>query len=194
MRVGVIGAGVTGLVAAYELARAGHQCDVYERWPGLGGQAATLDVGGGQLLERYYHHLFMSDHHMVGLYDELGMPEAIDWRVSRVATFAAGKSYPFTSPLHLLRFKPLSPLARLRLGAAIVWLQKGRHTVDEFEHITARDWIRRHMGEEVWQKLWGPLLHAKFNSRGDDVSMAWLWRKLTLRREIKGKQTRQEFL
>ena len=22
-------------------------CDVYERWPGLGGQAATLDVGGG---------------------------------------------------------------------------------------------------------------------------------------------------
>jgi hypothetical protein len=29
--------------------------------PGLGGQAATLDDGGGHLLERYYHHLFTSD-------------------------------------------------------------------------------------------------------------------------------------
>ena len=61
MRVAVIGAGVAGLTAAYRLTLAGHVCDVYERWPGLGGQAATLDVGGGVRLERYYHHLFPSD-------------------------------------------------------------------------------------------------------------------------------------
>ena len=48
-------AGVAGLVCAYRLTQEGHVCDVYERWPGLGGQAATLDVGGGVLLERYYH-------------------------------------------------------------------------------------------------------------------------------------------
>ena len=35
MRVAVIGAGVTGLVAAHRLSQAGHVCDVYERWPGL---------------------------------------------------------------------------------------------------------------------------------------------------------------
>ena len=68
MRVAVIGAGVTGLVAAHRLSQAGHVCDVYERWPGLGGQAATLDVGGGHLLERYYHHLFTSDRHIAELY------------------------------------------------------------------------------------------------------------------------------
>ena len=71
MRVAVIGAGVAGLVAAYRLTQEGHVCDVYERWPGLGGQAATLDVGGGDLLERYYHHLFTSDRHIVDLYDEV---------------------------------------------------------------------------------------------------------------------------
>ena len=38
----MLGAGVAGLVAAYRLTQAGHVCDVYERWPGLGGQAATL--------------------------------------------------------------------------------------------------------------------------------------------------------
>ena len=50
MRVAVIGAGVAGLVCAYRLGQEGHTVDVYERWPGLGGQAATIDVGGGQLL------------------------------------------------------------------------------------------------------------------------------------------------
>ena len=78
MRVCVAGAGVAGLVCARELARAGHTVDVYERWPGLGGQAATLDVGDGVLLERYYHHLFTSDRHIAGLYRELGMPDGIE--------------------------------------------------------------------------------------------------------------------
>jgi len=77
--VAVIGAGVAGLVAAHELAKDGAEVHVYERWPGLGGQAATLDVGGGVLLERYYHHLFTSDHHIAGLYRELGMHHGIEW-------------------------------------------------------------------------------------------------------------------
>src|SRR4029079_15343597 len=41
---------------------------VYERWPGLGGQVATLDVGAGEPPERYYHHLFTSDRHIAALY------------------------------------------------------------------------------------------------------------------------------
>ena len=64
MRVAVLGAGVTGLVAAYRLGQRGHACDVYERWPGLGGQAATLEIDGGVRLERYYHHLFTTDVHI----------------------------------------------------------------------------------------------------------------------------------
>ena len=71
MRVAVLGAGVAGLVCAHRLSQAGHVCDVYERWPGLGGQAATLDVGGGHRLERYYHHLFTTDRHIAALYDEV---------------------------------------------------------------------------------------------------------------------------
>ena len=66
----MIGAGVAGLVAAHRLTGGGHRVDVYERWPGLGGQAATLDVGRGHRLERYYHHLFTTDREIVALYDE----------------------------------------------------------------------------------------------------------------------------
>ena len=159
MRVAVIGAGVAGLVCAYRLTQEGHAPDVYERWPGLGGQAATIDVGGGHLLERYYHHLFTSDRHIAELYDEL------EWRPSSMAFFLEGRSWPFTSPLHLLRFGPLSPPARIRMGLAVLKLQRSAHEVGPFESITARDWIRRSMGEQPYEKVWGPLLRGRSEER-----------------------------
>jgi protoporphyrinogen oxidase len=194
VRVAVIGAGVAGLVCAHRLGQEGHRCDVYERWPGLGGQAATLDVGQGHLLERYYHHLFTSDRHIAELYDELGMPDELEWRPSSMAFFLEGRSWPFTSPLHLLRFRPLSPAARLRMGLAVLKLQRTAREVGPFEGITARAWIRDAMGEQPYEKVWGPLLRGKFGDRADDISMAWLWGKLTMRRKLEGKEARQELL
>ena len=194
MRVGIVGAGVAGLVTAYRLAQAGHSCDVYERWPGLGGQAATLDVGEGHLLERYYHHLFTSDRHIVALYEELGMPGEIEWRPSSVGMFTDGRAYPFTTPVDLLRYSPLSLPSRARIGLAVVWLQRRHRDVAPFEHITARSWVERAMGREVWEKVWGPLLHAKFGDHAEEIAMAWLWNKLTARRQIKGREARQELL
>lgn len=194
MRVAVVGAGVAGLVCAHRLGERGHACDVYERWPGLGGQAATLDVGGGHRLERYYHHLFTSDRHIAGLYDELGMPGELEWRPSSVAFFLEGRSWPFTAPLDLLRFRPLSPVSRVRMGLAVLRLQRGANEVAPFEAETARAWILRAMGEEAYLKVWGPLLRGKFGDRADDISMAWLWGKLTMRRRLAGREARQELL
>jgi protoporphyrinogen oxidase len=193
-RIAVIGAGVCGLVAARELTQQGFRCDVYERWPGLGGQAATLDVGGGVLLERYYHHLFTSDRHIADLYRELGMPDAIEWRPSSVAFFCEGRSHPFTSPLDLIRFSPLRVRSRVRMGLAVLALQRRHTAVEPFESQTAREWIVHSMGSDAWQKVWGPLLRGKFGSRAEDISMAWLWGKLTVRRQIKGQEARGEVL
>jgi protoporphyrinogen oxidase len=194
VRVGVIGAGVAGLTAAYRLTQRGHVADVYERWPGLGGQAATLDVGDGHLIERYYHHWFTSDRHIVGLCDELGIGDEIEWRESSVGMFADGEAHPFTTPVDLLRFAPMSPLARVRMGAAVVWLQRRHPTVDPFHDMTARSWVERVMGRQAWDKVWGPLLHAKYGDRADHIAMAWLWGKLTTRRQIKGQEARKELL
>jgi protoporphyrinogen oxidase len=194
VRVAVIGAGVAGLVCAHRLGEAGHTCDVYERWPGLGGQAATIDVGGGHLLERYYHHLFTSDRHIAELYEELGMPGELEWRPSSMAFFLEDRSWPFTTPMHLLRFGPLSPFSRVRMGLAVLKLQKTARDVAPFEQMTAREWIRRSMGAQPYDKIWGPLLRGKFGDRADDISMAWLWGKLTMRRKLEGKEARQELL
>jgi protoporphyrinogen oxidase len=50
------------------------------------------------------------------------------------------------------------------------------------------------MGRGPWRKVWGPLLRGKFGTRAEDISMAWLWSKLTLRRQLEGDEARQELL
>jgi protoporphyrinogen oxidase len=194
VRIAVLGAGVCGLVAAHRLARAGHAVDVYERWPGLGGQAATLDLGDGHRLERYYHHLFTSDRHIADLFAELGMADAIEWRPSSVAFFARGALHPFVTPLDLLRFRPLSPVARVRMGVAVLALQRLASDRGPYERVTARAWIERRMGRQAWEEVWGPLLRGKFGERADRIAMVWLWSKLRLRRSVSGEDVRQERL
>jgi protoporphyrinogen oxidase len=191
VRIAVIGAGVCGLVAAYRISAAGHEVDVYERWPGLGGQAATIDVGGGHLLERYYHHLFTTDRHIARLYDELGMPDELEWRPSSVAMFAHGRQWPFTTPADLLRFGPMPPFDRVRMGLAVLALQRLANDRAPYERITARAWIEKRMGGAAWREVWGPMLRGKFGARADDIAMVWIWNKLRLRR---GEDAREEHL
>src|SRR4051794_32711051 len=150
LRIAVLGAGVTGLTAARRLTLEGHTVDVYERWPGLGGQAATIDVGGGVRLERYYHHLFTSDRHIAALMDELGLGEDLEWHASSTSVLAGGRQWPFTTPLDLLRFGPLPFAQRVRMGAAVVVLQRFRRRAEPFESVTAAAWVRSRMGEDAW--------------------------------------------
>ncbi|MGI8460530.1 MAG: FAD-dependent oxidoreductase [Solirubrobacterales bacterium] len=192
MRVAVLGAGMAGLAAGHRLTKLGHEADVYERWPGLGGQAATIDVGDGVLVERYYHHLFTSDQEIHDLAAEIGV-ELERWP-SSVAMLAEGELHPFTGPLDLIRYSPMSPLARLRMGLAVVWLQKRANSVEPFESQTIKQWVVRAMGPQAWEKIWEPLLWGKFRDQADEISMSWLWAKLRNRRQVSGEEAKGEIL
>ena len=194
LRIAVLGAGVTGLTAARRLTLEGHAVDVYERWPGLGGQASTLDVGDGVRLERYYHHLFTSDRHIVALLSELGLADELEWRDSSTSFVIDGHQWPFTTPGDLLRFGPLPVSQRLRMGAATLVLQRGRERPERYERVTAARWIRSRMGAQAWDQVWGPLLRGKFGARAEEIAMVWLWSKLRLRRQMRGSEVRCERL
>ena len=108
------------------------------------------------------------------------MPDELEWRaVLRRVLRSTGRSWPFTTPLRPAALPPLSPRSRLRMGLAVLRLQRGGDDVAPFERMTARDWIVGAMGAEAYAKVWGPLLRGKFGDRADDISMAWLWGKLT---------------
>lgn len=188
----MVGAGITGLVAARELANRGAHVEVFERWPDVGGQVSTLDVGGGVRLERYYHHLFESDTEMAALHERF-LPGELEWHRSTVGIFAGGRVWPFTTPLDLARYGVLPAADRVRLGVAV--LRLGRmtdwHAMDD---ISALVWLRRHCGDRASELVWAPLLLAKFGDDAESVPLAWLWSKLRLRRRLEGRGAGQEVL
>jgi len=178
-RIGVIGGGYAGLTAAYELQKRGHQVTVLEKYGTWGGQAATLPLLDTRI-EYFYHHLFGSDTHILGLMDELEISDQLRWIESKVGWFSDGHIYDLVSPLDLIRFGPLSLFNRIKLGLMYLYLPRVKDW-RSLERITARDWILRYMGQEIYEQFWGPLLRGKFGDMADQVSMTWLWGKIKVR-------------
>lgn len=176
MKVAIIGAGATGLAAARDLLRAGHEVLVADAATELGGLAGSLDVDG-QAVERYYHHVFKSDRHFLGLADELGMSDDLVWATPSTGIFYAEKRYAFGTAAEMLRFPPLTLGQRLRFAASSALLKAARRG-EPFARYTALEWLRRFAGAEVTTVVWEPLLRGKFGTRADEVSMAWLWARV----------------
>ncbi|MBI3952979.1 MAG: FAD-dependent oxidoreductase, partial [Chloroflexi bacterium] len=179
MRFGVVGGGIAGLTAAYELLKKGHQVTLFERGANLGGQVATFPVGGSRL-ECFYHHLFTSDREIVGLIEELGLGDKLRWLPSKVGLLYDGRIYDFTTPLDLLRFQPISLLDRLRLGLVTMYLRRYKQW-PKLEPYTAKEWISKYVGRRNYEVVWGPLLRGKFGEHYDKVGMVWFWGKIYLR-------------
>lgn len=183
-RAVVIGGGVAGLAASYELLRAGHRVSLHEAGDQFGGQVRTFEIGGGRL-ESFYHHLFRSDEDIVELIEDLGLGDALEWIPSSVGLAAGSRIYPFSGPVDLLRFTRVSLWTRLRLGLAALWLRR-QSDWRRYEGQRARDWIVRAVGQEGYDAVWGPLLRAKFGIHADEISMVWFWGKIYLRFASRG--------
>jgi protoporphyrinogen oxidase len=179
MKVAIVGGGVAGLTAAYRLIQGGHEVAIFEAGPELGGLVRTFDAGG-EPLECFYHHIFTTDTTIVDLINELALGDRLVWRDSKVGFFHGGKIWPFVTPLDLLRFRPLPLLDRIRVGLTGLYLRRQKNW-EGYEKVTAWEWIRRHVGQNGLNVIWGPLLRGKFADQAEEVAMAWLWSKIRLR-------------
>jgi len=179
MRIGIVGGGLAGLTAAYELGKQGHEVAVYEREPELGGQAATFEVGGGRL-EVFYHHVFASDVDIISLANELDLGDRLLWLDSRVGFFHEDKVYDFVTPGDLMRFSSVSLVDRLRLGLISLYLRRYK-SWKRMEGTTAKEWLLKYGGRRNYEVVWGPLLRNKFGASSDEVGMVWFWGKMHLR-------------
>jgi len=175
----VVGAGLAGLTAAYRLAIAGQKPLVLERYQSAGGLARAIEVEG-EAIDALYHHIFSGDEAYIALAAELGLEQEIEWLPSKMGVFTEGRLWDFGTPASLLRFRPLSFAAKTLFAAWTLYLQRVKRP-GKFEDLKASQWIRTHMGEEVWEKIWGPLLKQKFAEMAEEVAMVWLWRKISLR-------------
>ncbi len=182
MRVAIIGAGVAGLTAAYELAKAGHAVSVYEAAPQAGGLASGFrDARWAWPLERFYHHLFETDRAIRGLVAEIGFGDKLFFRSPVTAQWWHGRGYPIDGVLPVLRFPALPFHDRLRLGMTVAYLKYGLRDWRPLERTTAAAWTRRWMGETVYRVFIHPLLEGKFGPYAEEVNMAWLWARFKAR-------------
>lgn len=180
--VAVVGAGIGGMAAAYDLARVGRRVTIYEAADHVGGLASGFkEPGWDWSVEKYYHHWFASDRHMLGLIDELGWRDQVIFPRPYTVVHHEGKFYPFDSILQALLFPGLGwGLDKVRFGLVGLYLRLTdnwrvleKHTVDQ--------WMRRWAGDRVYEKMWRPLLVGKFGPYHKKVNMAWMWARLKAR-------------
>lgn len=176
-RIGIIGGGVAGLSCAWFLKQQGYQPVVFEASAQPGGLASTLEIEPGIWIERFYHFICQPDQELLALAEALGLGSRLRWRKTRMALFHGGRLHPFGSPLELLRFSPLSPLDRLRVGLHVL---KARRIQDwhALDGLTAMEWLQQEVGQQAWKVIWEPLLGMKFGAHYDDISAAWIWSRI----------------
>ncbi|MGQ9681865.1 MAG: NAD(P)/FAD-dependent oxidoreductase [Anaerolineae bacterium] len=184
MKIGIIGAGIAGLTAAYDLAGAGHEVLVWEAADQPGGLASGFrDEGWEWSMDRFYHHVFATDAAIIALSREIGaelffrQPETVIWH--------RGTMEAFDSPLAVLRFSHLNLPDKLRTGAVIAYLRLLRNW-QPLEGIRAEEWLRRWMGERAYRVLWQPQFQAKFGAEYAQVNMAWFWARISKRTKSLG--------
>ena len=183
MKVAIIGAGIGGMAAAYDLRRAGQQVTIYEAGDQPGGLAAGFkEPGWDWSVEKFYHHWFQTDRYMQGLIQELGWQEDVLFPRPFTVMYHQGKFYPFDSIMKMALFPGLGwGINKVRFGMVGLYL-KLTNNWQALEKVTVDAWMRKWAGDRVYELMWEPLLIGKFGERyAKSVNMAWMWARIKAR-------------
>jgi protoporphyrinogen oxidase len=192
MNVNIVGAGITGLSAAYFLSKEGHKVRVFDSAPEIGGLSGFFPVEG-TYLEKYYHHVFSGHTGLIDLMKELNMEDDIFFRRVKMGFYHGGEIHPFATAKDLLSFTPLKIRDRIRLGLSSLLMMRIKDW-KTMEKNSALDWLRTYSGKESCRIIWEPLLKMKFGDNYDCISAAWLWNRVIDRKKSKEKGGRKEVL
>lgn len=181
MKVAIVGAGLAGLAAAVDLVDAGHQVDLYEARPFLGGKVGSWVDGGGNHIEMGLHVFFFNYANLFALMRKVGAFEnllpkdhthlfvntggdlrELDFRFALGAPFNGLKAF-FTTP-------QLSWIDKLRNALALgtspivrglVDYEGAMKTIRALDRISFQQWFVGHGGsEQSIQRMWNPIAYA----------------------------------
>lgn len=178
MKAGIIGGGIAGLSAAYELLKIGIKVTLYEKSDRLGGLASSFPLDNG-FIERYYHFICLGDNALFSLLDELGIKNKLKWMGTKMGLYYNGELYPFGSPLDLLTFPCLKFAEKIKFGSALLKI-KGQSVNDwkDIESIPAPKWLISKFGKNIYKILHEPLIRLKFGHYAQNLSAAWMWARI----------------
>ncbi len=177
----VVGAGLSGLAAAYRLRQGGATVTVLESASGPGGRVQTerhegyiVDTGPDALTAGYATYL--------KLVEDLGLGDRLVDTSAVIGLVRQGRLIDL-DPANVLRlpFTPaLSMLAKLRLAAGFIRLRKAIRDVDSYDmgrsaalddpDVSAHDFALRHFGREVAEYLVDPMMRLTTGTGAHEAS------------------------
>jgi len=181
MRVAIVGAGLAGLSAAVELADAGHEVEIFESRPFVGGKVGSwIDQDGNhvemglhvffgcyynlfELMQRVdaFQHLRVKEHTHTFV-NRGGVTGELDFRFITGAPFNGLKAFFTTSQLSIAD-KAMNAIA---LGTSpivrgLVDFDGAMRVIRELDRISFADWFRQHGGSNgSLKRLWNPIAYA----------------------------------
>lgn len=181
MKIGIIGGGLTGLSAAYDLSKAGHTVTIFEAGSQTGGLATGFqDESWAWPLEKFYHHIFESDSEILNLAAEIGVEDEVFFPRPTTSVIFKQEVVPFDSPMRWITFPGFNMVDVARYGFVSAYLRFTKPW-RQLEKVTADAWLQKFYGQKIHKMIWQPILIGKFGPYYKDVNMAWMWARLHVR-------------
>lgn len=180
MKIAIIGAGFTGLAAAYSLLKKGHEVTIFEKDNKPGGLAIGFQENNWEwTLEKHYHHWFTNDTSILRLAKEIDYEVLI--KRPKTSVYINTTSYQLDSPLSSLTFPKLSFLERLRMISIFALLFKLNPFWQPLEKFRIATTLPKLIGEKAYNIIWKPQLLNKYGKYIQQISLVWFWARIAKR-------------
>ncbi|QUY43082.1 9,9'-di-cis-zeta-carotene desaturase [Acaryochloris marina] len=181
MRVAIVGAGLAGMATAVDLVDAGHEVELYEARPFVGGKVSSWIDDQGNHIEMGLHVFFGNyrrlfalmakvgalDHfllkeHVHNFVNKGGRLGALDFRFLIGAPFNGLKAFFTTSQLSLRdKIQNAIALGTSPIVRGLVDYEGAMRNIRALDNVSFADWFRRHGGSNgSIKRMWNPIAYA----------------------------------
>ncbi|VXD15419.1 9,9'-di-cis-zeta-carotene desaturase [Planktothrix paucivesiculata] len=181
MRVAIAGAGLAGMATAIDLVDAGHEVEIFESRPFVGGKVSSWIDPEGNHIEMGLHVFFGCYYNLfdlmrkVGAIDNLrlkdhthifvntgGKTGSLDFRFITGAPFNGLKAFFTTSQLSVIdKLQNAIALGTSPIVQGLVDFEGAMKTIRELDRVSFADWFRSHGGSEgSLKRMWNPIAYA----------------------------------
>jgi zeta-carotene desaturase len=181
MRVAIVGAGLAGMATAVELVDAGHEVEIFESRPFVGGKVGSWVDAEGNHIEMGLHVFFGCYYNLFDLMQKVGALEnlrlkehthtfinrggrtgALDFRFITGAPFNGLKAFFTTSQLSPQdKLQNAIALGTSPLVRGLIDFDGAMQTIRDLDKISFADWFRKHGGSNgSLKRMWNPIAYA----------------------------------
>ena len=181
MRVAIAGAGLAAMATAVDLVDAGHEVEIFESRPFVGGKVGSWVDADGNHIEMGLHVFFGCYYNLFELMQKVGaganlrlkehthifvnkggLTGELDFRFITGAPFNGLKAFFTTSQLSLQdKIQNALALGISPLVRGLIDFDGAMKTIRELDKISFADWFRKHGGSEgSIKRMWNPIAYA----------------------------------